>query len=376
MKDTFAIIYAKHGNPLLGDLIAHRCVSALPLGGRFRAIDVILSNISHSGIRDVGVITQRNYQSLVEHIGAGGAWDLDNKRGGVACLSPYDQGMATDLYQGFGDALFAKRYFINRQRAQYCLLLSGDMVYRADYNLLLERHLEMDADITILCSRNARIETNDPSHSAHIITDEDGIITDVDYDSDEQAGALLNMGACLMKKDLLVRLVEDACAAGRYDFVTDILEPALPTLRSTVVEHTGYAGQLATVKAYFDITRDMLDSKVRDELFFANGPVYTRIMDAPPVRYSKGCEVEDSVFGNGCNVCGKVKRSVVFRGVSIESGADVQDCIIMQDSHIGHDVHLRNVIIDKNVVVSDGTRLVGTPDAITVVRKGSILEDA
>ena len=109
MKDTFAIVYAGHGNPLLGDLIAPRCVAAMPLAGRFRVIDFILSNISASGIRNVGVITERNHQSLVEHIGAGEAWGLARKKGGVALLQPFDQGMATDLYHGFADALFAKR---------------------------------------------------------------------------------------------------------------------------------------------------------------------------------------------------------------------------------------------------------------------------
>lgn len=376
MNDTFAIIYAKHGNPLLGDLIAHRCVSALPLAGRFRAIDVVLSNLSHSGIRNVGVITQRNFQSLVEHIGAGGAWDLNSKQGGVTPLSPFDQGMGVDLYQGFGDALFAKRYYIERQHAKYCLLLSGDMIYREDYNRMLAQHLEADADITILCSRNAQIEKNDPTHSSRIVVDDEGWITGVDYETSDVEGALYNMGACLMEKELLIRLIEDACAEGRYDFVTDILEPALVQLQSTIVEHAGYAGQIATVKAYFDLMHDMIDPDVREELFFDPGFVYTRVMDAPPVRFSSGCEVENSVLGNGCDVRGRLSGCVAFRGVSVESGADVKNCVIMQDSHIGHDAHLRNVIIDKDVTVGAGARLVGTPDAPLVVRKGSIIGGA
>jgi len=102
--------------------------------------------------------------------------------------------------------------------------------------------------------------------------------------------------------------------------------------------------------------------------------VYTRVADAPPVRYVAGCSVENSVFGNGCTVCGHVAGSVVFRGVNIESGADVENCVIMQDSRIGKDAYLRNVIIDKDVVVGEGARLVGTPDSQLVVRKGSIVE--
>ena len=374
MKDTFAIVFADHGNPLLGDLIAHRCVSALPLAGRFRAIDVLLSNLSQSGVRDVGVIMQRNFQSLVEHIGSGDAWDLNSKNGGVALLTPFDQGFGTDLYSDFGDALLAKRYYINRQRAKYCLLLASDMVYREDYNRMLDFHIANEAEITLLYSRELRLGVGDPTHLANLHIDDDGRVRGVDFEPASAEGGCYNLGACIMDKELLKRLVEDACAEGHYNFVTDIIEPALSTCRVMALEHTGYAGRLTTVKSYFDMTRDLLDPDVREELFYARGPVYTRIMDAPPVHYAKGCQVENSVFGNGCNVRGRVAGSVVFRGVSIEQGADVENCVIMQDSRIGEGAHLRNVIIDKDVIVGPGVRLVGTPDAQLVVRKGSIVE--
>ena len=373
MNDTFAIVYAGHGNPLLGDLIAHRCVAALPLAGRFRTIDVTLSNLSESGIRNVGVIMQRNFQSLVEHIGSGDAWDLNSKSGGVALLTPFDQGLGTGLYRSFGDALFAKRYYIDRQHAKYCLLLASDMVYRADYNRMLEHHLEVGADMTLLYSNELRLGLGDPTHLANLHIS-DGWVHGVDFEPVTPDGGCFNLGACIMEKELLLRLVEDACAEGRYNFVSDIIEPALGTCRVAALEHTGYAGRLTTVKSYFDMTRDMLDPAVRNDLFYANGPVYTRVMDAPPVRYAKGCTVENSVFGNGCDVRGRVVGSIVFRGVSIEAGADVENCVIMQDSRIEKGARLRNAIVDKDVVVTAGARLIGTPDAQLVVRKGSIVE--
>ena len=374
MNDTCAIVYAGHGNLLLGDLIAHRAVSALPLAGRFRTIDVLLSNISQSGIRDVGVIMQRNFQSLVEHIGSGDAWDLNSKRGGVALLTPFDQGLATDVYHGFADALLAKRYYLNRQNDKYCLLLGGDMVYRQDYNELLEHHKEVGADITLLCTRELRLDRGDPTHFANLSIDENGWATGVEFGPANEEGGCYNLGAWIMEKDLLFKLVEDACAEGRYDFVLDIIEPALSKYKVAAFEHKGYARCLTTMKSYFDMTRDMLDSDVRDELFFVNGPVYTRVMDAPPVRYSRGCVVENSVFGNGCEVRGRVVGSVIFRGVSIDVGADVENCVIMQDSQIGEGAFLRNVIIDKDVVVEPGARVVGTPDTPAIVRKASIVE--
>ena len=372
MNDTFALVYAGLGNPLLGDLIAHRAVSALPLAGRYRTIDIVLSNIAQSGIRNVGIIMQRNFQSLVEHIGSGDAWDLNSKRGGVALLTPFDQGLGTGLYQSFGDALFAKRYYIDNQHAKYVFLLASDMVYREDYSRMLEHHIETGADITVLYTRDIRMAEGDPTLIAKLNI-EDGWVTGGEFGPLGAGGGCYNLGASIMDKDLLNKLVEDACAEGHYNFVTDIIEPALPNYKVAALEHTGYAGRLTTVKSYFDMTRDMLDPAIREDLFYSHGPVYTRVMDAPPIRYAAGCEVQNSVFGNGCDVRGRVAGSVVFRGVTIGEGADVKDCVIMQDSKVGKGAYLRNAIIDKDVTIEDGARLVGTPDNPEVVRKFQIV---
>ena len=373
MKDTFAIVYADLGSPLLGDLIAHRSVSALPFAGRYRVIDVLLSNLSQSGVRDVGVIMQRNFQSLVEHIGSGDAWDLSSKNGGVALLTPFDQGLGTDLYQDFNDAMYTKRYYVNRQRAKYCLLLASDLVYREDYNRMLEHHIESGADITLLYSRELRIQPGDPTHLATLEI-EDGWVRAAGFEPAPEKGGCFNLGACLMDKRLMLRLIEDACAEGRYNFVKDVIEPAINNYKVAGIEHKGYSKRLTTVKSYFDMSRDLLDPQIRAELFYERGPVYTRVMDAPPVRYEHGCQVENSVFGNGCVIEGRVVGSVVFRGVSVGRGADIENCIIMQDSCIGEGAHLRNAIIDKEVIVKPGARLVGTPDTMAVVRKGLVVE--
>ena len=376
MNDTFAIIYAEHGSSLLGSLIERRSVSALPLAGRFRTIDVLLSNIAHSGIRNVGVITQTHYQSLIEHIGSGHAWDLSAKAGGVTLLPPFDLDGNVGKYHGVSDALFAKRDYINKRRERYCLLLNTDTVYREDYTRMLEHHVETGADITLLYSRDPRMAGDSPARMTYLQVSDEGWVTGLDYEAFGAEGRCAAVGAVLVRKDLLVRLVEDACAGGHYNFTTDLLEPALAKYKVAAVEHEGYVGRITTIKSYFDMTRDMLDPQVRDDLFHANGPVYTRVMDAPPVRFAGGCEVADSVFGNGCDIRGRVVGSVVFRGVSIAPGADVENCVVMQDSTVGEGAHLRNVIVDKDVIIGAGARIVGTPDAPAVIRKGSIVEAA
>ena len=375
MNDTFAIIFAEHGNPQLGPLIEYRSVSALPLAGRYRTIDVLLSNIAESGIRNVGFITQKNYQSLIEHIGSGHAWGLSGKAGGLTLLPPYDLDGSVGKYSGTSEALFAKRDYINKRRERYCLVLGTDTVYRQDYTRMLEHHVENDADITLLYSRNERKLVDSGANVAYLQVDDEGWVKGISYEVPAEGGCAA-LGAVLMRKDLLVRLVEDACAEGHYNFTSDLLVPALSNYKVAAVEHTGYAGRIATVKSYFDLTRDMIDPEVRDDLFNANGAVYTRIMDAPPVRFAGGCEVSESVFGNGCDVHGRVVGSVMFRGVSVGDAADVENCVVMQDSSIGANAYLRNAIIDKGAVVAEGARVIGTPNAPVVVRKGMLIEAA
>ena len=119
MNDTFAIIYADQGSPDLRELISKRNIAALPVGGRFRAIDFALSNLANSGVHSVGLITQRNYKSLIDHIGSGKDWDLSRKNGGIMILPPYDLGTQTGMYRGLCEAIFAKRDFIDHQRDQW-----------------------------------------------------------------------------------------------------------------------------------------------------------------------------------------------------------------------------------------------------------------
>lgn len=373
--DAFAIVYASQGAPALRELIELRSVPALPLGGRFRAIDFLLSNVTNSGIRSVGLITQRNYKSLMDHIGSGKDWDLSRKNGGLMVLPPYDLGTASGIYRGVCDALFAKRDFIDHQRQRLCLLLEGSYVYRQDYARMVEAHMASGADVTLLYHRWAGAAGTDPYGRMTLDVDGSGRVRGMDYQALAPASDLVGLGACLIDRDLLVRLVEDACAEGRYSFVRDVLAPAVRDLRVAGYEHRGYAARLTSVKSYFDTNMDMADPAACGDLF-SGAPVYTKVRDSIPVRFAATSEVEDSVFGNGGDIRGRVVGSVVFRGVEVGEGADLARCIVMQGSRIGRGCHLRNVIVDKDCVIGDGARLVATPDDPLVVRKGSVVEGA
>ena len=374
MNDVFSIIYADQGSPELRELISLRSVSALPLAGRYRIIDVLLSNLANSGIHNVGLITQRNYKSLMDQVGSGKAWDMSKKSGGLMMLPPYDLDANPGQYHSACDAIFAKRDYINHQRQNYVLVLGTACVYRQDYKAMMDELTRTGADLAILGSRSDRLMADGTSNAAFMRVDDEGYINDITYEPYSPAGYIESLEAVLIRKNTLVRLVEDACSEGRYGFVKDVLAPAIKQYKAICVMHEGYAASVTSVKAYFDLNNDMLDPNVRRKVFFGDKPVFTKSHDAPPVRFARGCQVSDSLIANGCDIRGRVANSVLFRGVSVDEDADVENCIIMSNTKVGKGAHLRNMIIDKDVTIIEGARRVAFPDSPLIITKGSVVE--
>lgn len=373
MNNAFAIVYAKQGSQQLRDLIELRSTAALPIGGRYRMVDVLLSNISNSGIHSVGLITQRNYKSLIDHIGSGKEWNLSKKNGGLRLLPPYDLACSTEMYHGLPDAILSKRDFVEHQRWRYCLLMGTDQVYSQDFNVMMDHHVATGADVTVMYSRDKSLMNDDTDEVSYFEMDGD-VVKNLVTSPTGKENCYANLRVCLMDKELLMRLVEDVCAEGRYGFDQDLLKMAIRDYKVVGLEHKGYVGRVTSVKSYFDLNQDLLDKSVRYDLFNPAFPVYTKTMDAPPTRFRRGCDVEHSLFGNGCDIEGHVKDSIVFRGVKVDQAAHVENCIIMQNTHIEAGAKLCNMIIDKNAVVRSGARCIAAPYDPKVIRKGAVVE--
>lgn len=373
MNNTFALIYASQGNAQLRDLIELRSCAALPIAGRYRMIDVLLSNLTNSGVRSVGIITQRNYNSLMNHVGSGKEWNLSKKNGGLTILPPYDLATGNELFHGFADALLSKRDYISHQRQPYCLLLGSELIYRQNYNALIEKHLETGADVTVLYSEDPKLMKGGNGEGDFFEIEGDHI-TNLLSAPTGQKSCVANLCAVIMDKGLLKTLVEDACARGSYVFSEGVLKPAIQNYKVVGLKHEGYVGRVTSVKSYFDVNHDMLDPQILHEVFNPEFPVYTKTMDAPPSKFVRGCEVEHSLFGSGCDIKGRVKDSIIFRGVSIDQTADVENCIIMQNARIESGAKLRNMIIDKNAVISADVRCISAPYDPKIIRKRTIVD--
>jgi len=369
MNSTLGIIITGGNNLKMKELTAKRSVAAIAYGGRYRAIDFVLSNMINAGINKVGVVTQYSYRSLMDHLGSGKEWDLDRRTGGLFLFPPYLSGKGSGWYKGSADGMYHNMSFLRRSKEKYVLIATGNCIYTMNYDKLLKHHKESGADISMCCRDMSDIDYEERKHFGIVEIDDNGRIIDLQEKPMSPKGSMASMGLYLMKRELLIELLEEGAAKGRYDLVKDILIKNLESLHIVACEFKGYWRSMSSIPMFYKANMELLDPKVRKELFVDNGKIFTKVKDETPAKYNEEAEVSNSIIADGCIIEGTVVNSVLFRGVKVGKGTVIKDSIIMQDSKIENNVSLTNVILDKEVVVTEGRVLKGEDSYPFVVGK-------
>ena len=377
MKNVMGIIYTNKDDLSLRELTNQRSVAALPLAGRYRVVDFILSSIVNSGVRNVGVIMQRNYRSLMDHLGSGKEWDLHTRNNGLFLLPPFVTQENGGEYLGVLDALRANFDYLRRSKQRLALLTNSNMVFNMNFEPMIRQHEQTDADITLLYTKVRRdMELSSASKHTHAFLNvgKDGRISDMEVNPNAANYDTMYMNVLLIKRTLLMHLVDGAAAHGEHDINRELIQPAIKSgsLKVYGYEFEGYYRRIETIKSYFRCNMDLLDYNVRQELF-KKSPVFTKTRDDVPAVYREGNNVKNSLVADGCVIEGSVENCVLFRGVHIGRNASVKNAIIMQDSEIEDSVELENVILDKNVTVRAHGRLIGQVQYPIVIGKNVTL---
>ena len=377
MKNVMGIIYTNKDDLSLRELTNQRSVAALPLAGRYRVVDFILSSMVNSGVRNVGVIMQRNYRSLMDHLGSGKEWDLHTRNNGLFLLPPFVTQENGGEYLGVLDALRANFDYLRRSKQRLALLTNSNMVFNMNFEPMIRQHEQTDADITLLYTKVRRdMELSSASKHTHAFLNvgKDGRISDMEVNPNAANYDTMYMNVLLIKRTLLMHLVDGAAAHGEHDINRELIQPAIKSgsLKVYGYEFKGYYRRIETIKSYFRCNMDLLDYNVRQELF-KKSPVYTKTRDDVPAVYREGNNVKNSLVADGCVIEGSVENCVLFRGVHIGRNASVKNAIIMQDSEIEDSVELENVILDKNVTVRAHGRLIGQVQYPIVIGKNVTL---
>lgn len=369
MSNLMGIIVTAGRKDAMKSLVAKRSVSAVPVGGKYRAIDFVLSNMVNAGIDKVGIVTQYSFRSLMDHLGSGKEWDLDRRNNGLFIFPPYLAGEESGWYKGSADGIHNNLTFLKRSNEEYVLVTTGNCIYKADYNKLLEAHMASGADITIMSRDMSDIDPAEWVNFGNIAVDGDNRVIDFQEKPVHPKGPLASMGVYLMKRTLLIDLVVEAYAKGRYDFAKDVIISKLDSLLIKSYQFEGYWRSMCSVNMFYQCNMEMITPEVTGELFEVGGRVFTKVKDETPTKYNEEAEVKRSIIADGCIIEGEVYNSVLSRGVKIGQGTVVRNSIIMQDTVIGEGATLDHVILDKNVTVNHGKVLKGELSHPVIVGK-------
>ncbi len=387
MRDVLAVILGGGVGSRLFPLTHLRSKPAVPIGGKYRLIDIPISNCLHADIRRIFVLTQFNSASLNRHVGQ--SYRLDTfSHGFVEILAAEQTPDNANWYQGTADAVRQAARHLVRFDAQYYLILAGDHLYRMDYCALIDEHIESRADITIAAQP---VDIDDASAMGIFRFDRSGQISAFEEKPDRARldaigrsippGANLSghtdskpfvasMGVYVFSREVLLEILNQDQSK---DFGREVIPAALGRHNVKAYLFRGYWADVGTVRSFYDANVMLTQPGAPFQFYDADRPIYTHPRFLPGARLTD-CTVRDTIIAEGCTIeRATIAQSVVGIRASIKAGCTIRRSVLLGADYyaadgvapaipgpslgIGRDVVLDRVIVDKNARIGDGVRL-------------------
>ncbi len=405
-NEVLALILGGGQGSRLFPLTQLRSKPAVPIGGKYRLIDIPVSNCLHADIRRIFVLTQFNSASLNRHIAQTYRMDLFS-HGFVEILAAEQTPDSSSWFQGTADAVRRAARHFARYDADYYLILAGDHLYRMDYAELVEAHIDRKADVTIAAQP---VSVDEASAMGIFRFDRDGQIVafeekppaerldEIGHSIPQGAtfGArapdkpfVASMGIYLFSRDVLLELLE---RQEGVDFGREIIPAALADYRVTPFLFRGHWADVGTVSSFYDANIMLTRPNAPFSFYDPRRPIYTHPRFLPTSRLSD-CALRDVIVAEGCSVEGcTIEESVVGVRTAIQPGATIRRSVLLgadfyeaEDDAtergsgprlgIGRDVVLDRAIVDKNARIGDGARLVNDAGVDRADGDGWVIRD-
>lgn len=322
MNRVVAMILAGGASERLSILSAERAKPAVPFGGKYRIIDFTLSNCANSRIYNVAVLTQFNPRSLAQHIGVGRPWDLDRTSGGVVLLQPFLSRSTRDWYKGTADAVYQNLYYIEDQKVDEVLILSGDHIYTMRYDHMMHTHRNRRADVTVAVTE---VPLSEVSRFGIITLDHNERVVSFQEKPKTSKSNLVSMGIYVFDKNVLIDCLEEhGQTKGGYDFGHDILPEIIGKHKVYGYRFRGYWRDVGTVESYWQANMDLIVDLPDLNLYDAAVEIRTVQRDKPPAKLGPNAQISRTLVSNGAIINGRVEKSVIFPGVFVEDDAVVR----------------------------------------------------
>lgn len=371
------IIFANLHDRSIPELTRKRATASVPFGGRYRLIDFPLANMVNANITDIRIVTHYNYSSLMDHIGSGKDWDMARRTGGIKLLPP-------NMNTGHGaasapssrlEALKNNVETISRITSKHVVFSDCDAICNVDLSALIADHDASGAEITMLVKETEFRGPVDEKLSL-IDYDETGRVTRVEVNPIYVTGRRSkDLNIWVVNTDFLRRTVQEAIARGYTSLNRDIISRTCGSSFFRAVPYTGYIARISSFRDYFAHSMQLLEnSDVFDALFGVRSrPVYTKVHNTAPTRYSEEAIVRNSLVADGCVIEGVVENSILFRGVHVGKDTVIRNCILFQNTKVGKECFLNCTVSDKNAVISDEQMLSGHPSQPYFIEKGKVI---
>ena len=360
------IVLAGGSNNRMGQLSKNRAVAAMPVAGSYRCIDFVLSNMSNSHIQKVAVLTQYNSRSLNEHLNSSKWWDFGRKQGGLFVLTPFITEESNSWYLGTADSIYQNLDFLRKCHEPYVIITSGDCIYKMDFDKILDYHIKKKADITVAV-KDIEAETEDLHRFGVVRMAEDGRIVNFEEKPLVAQTNTVSIGVYVIRRRLLIELIQKAHEEKRNDFVQDILVRYKDVKKIFGYKHEGYWENIATIDSYYHANMDFLKRDVRDYFFHDYPNVYSKIEDLPPAKFNPGSKIKNSRVSSGCIVNGEVQDSILFKKVYVGNNCVIKNSIILNDVYIGDNTVIENCIVESRDTIRANSNFVGEPDNPKIV---------
>lgn len=376
---TKAVILAGGQGSRLGVLTTKRTKPAVPFAGKYRIIDFPLSNCTNSNIFDVMIIAQYRPHSLIEHIGSGGPWDMNRElNSGVRLYTPYITRDNSNWFLGTADAVQQNMSFLKNTKPELILILSGDHIYEMNYDAMIQFHIDQNADVTLA---TFRVPIEDASRFGIVAADENYRVTSFIEKPENPPSNLVNMGVYLFNYDVLSKaLWEDLQDENsNRDFGKNILPKLVEEgFRIFSYPYNGYWVDVGTIESYWQAHMDLLEDNPSIDLNNRSWIIHTRTEERPPVKFTTGATISNSMITDGCVIEEGViiEDSVLSPGVRVKAGAIIRQSILLTDVIVEEGTRIEKSVLDKRVKTGKNS-IIGrlNQEIITLVGKNSSLPD-
>ena len=375
--NALGIIFPNSYDSLVPELVSERLMASIPFASRYRMIDFLLSSMVNSGITNISMILRQNYRSLMDHLGSGREWDLTRKNGGLNIIPPFSE-KSIKVYRGRVEALANILPLLRSSKEKYVVMADAHIAANVRFDDVIAAHKQSGADITVvyykadLHERTESLRKLNGDYYYTLQIDENQRINEVHINAQDIGIQNHSMNIYVVNREFLITQIEVANVRGKIYFERDVLLPNLDKYYVNAYEFTGYVAFLDSLKSYFDENMALLKMENSDALFDGN-PIYTKVRDDNPTRYTPTARVKNVMAADGCVIEGTVENCVLFRGVKVAKGAVVKNCILMQDTIIAENTTAEYLITDKNVTITAHQEIRGTASYPMYIAKRKIV---